>query len=293
MQTEPSRTRRATRRRPPSSGAAPDERALVEARPGGRKPRAPRTKSPNDGALALFSTISHDLRAPLAAITMGTSFVLRSSEPTEANARTTKVLSAMLRSCHQIERLIRNFSDLAAIQAGPALRLGPHDLGETLALAAAAAHEVAEARRVTVVITRPEIAMLVTCDRDRILRALGHLLENAIAASPEGGQVELVGSVEDGGRRVCVAVTDHGAGLPADLRRQLFDRRGRAREVAIAVRAGRGFGLAVARGMAAAHGGELRLRMGAAGQQPGATLTLVVPSAGPSPVAPPRSARHR
>src|SRR5947207_3240871 len=95
----------------------------------------------------LLASICHDLRAPLAAVTMGTNFVLQTTENDEAHGRQRRILEAMLRSCSQMERLVRTFADLSEIEARSlSLRVGDHDAREMLEIAANAANEAAKVR---------------------------------------------------------------------------------------------------------------------------------------------------
>ena len=217
----------------------------------------------------LLSAICHDLRAPLAAVTMGANFVLQTLDDDEADARPRKILEAMLRSCAQMERLVRNFADLSEIEGNAVyLRTGTHDAGEMLELAAEAATHAARARSLTVEVDRPPTNVHLTCDRDRMLRSLHHLIDNAIKHAPEASTITL--SVAERGDDVMFSVVDRGAGLSAQTRRNLFDRHWHAKR---ASRVGAGFGLAIARGFAQAHGGKLTVD-----SRPSlTTFSLVVP----------------
>ena len=109
-----------------------------------REEPAPQSSAQKQGRDPLLSAICHDLRAPLAAVTMGANFVLQTTQRDEAHARSVKILEAMLRSCTQMERLIRNFADLSEIESDTVtLRLGIHDAGEMAELAATAMAEAA------------------------------------------------------------------------------------------------------------------------------------------------------
>jgi signal transduction histidine kinase len=201
----------------------------------------------------LLSAICHDLRAPLAAVTMGANFVLQTTQRDDENARSVKILEAMLRSCSQMERLIRNFADLSEIEANSVtLRLGLHDAGEMLELAATASAETASARSVSIELRKPDEHVSFTCDRDRMLRSIGHVVENAVKIAPEGSTVTL--AVGPRGADVCFTVTDRGPGLTPQVRRNLYDRHWHAKR---ASRVGTGFGLAIARGFVLAHGGKV------------------------------------
>ena len=89
---------------------------------------------------------------------MGANFVLQTTQRDEAHARSVKILEAMLRSCTQMERLIRNFADLSEIESDTVtLRLGIHDAGEMAELAANAMAEAAHARSVTVDVHKADL----------------------------------------------------------------------------------------------------------------------------------------
>lgn len=203
----------------------------------------------------LLAAVCHDLRAPLAAVTMGANFVLQTTERDAANARSVKILEAMLRSCTQMERLIRNFGDLSAIEADTVeLRRGAHDVGAMLERAADDAKERGAAKSVKVEVTKPAAPIALACDHDRLVRALGHLLDNAIEAAPRESSVAL--SAVARGDSLAFTVVDRGEGPSEDVREHLFDRSWLTQR---AGRVGAAFGLAIARGFARAHGGDLAL----------------------------------
>jgi signal transduction histidine kinase len=219
----------------------------------------------------LLATICHDLRTPLAAVTMGATFILQATPDDGSNARERRILQAMLRSCAQMERLIRNFADLSEVERGAvALDLADHTAGEIADLAAGAASDSAVARQVTLDVAKPAGAITLRCDRVRVLRALGQLLENAVNASPSGSTVTIV--VEERGENVAFVVADKGPGLSLEVRENLFDRAWHAKR-------GKGaFGLAIVRGFAEAHGGELVV----GSPELGARMSLIMPKGGPT-----------
>ena len=234
---------------------------------------------------ALLAAICHDLRAPLAAVMMGANFVLQSTPPAEASNsnRSRRVLEAMLRSCKQMERLVRDFGDLAEIEGGGvALRYGVSAPAELLEVAAEAARTASNGRHVAIVVARHDgQAQLqpLRCDRERILRALSHLLSSAVRSAPDDSEVTL--DAEEDGACVRLRVTDHGPGLSAETLAHLYDRNWHA---ACAGRAGAGLGLAIARGFAVAHGGSIEVTT-----DPGTatTFSLLLPRERREPVTPP------
>lgn len=220
----------------------------------------------------LLSAVCHDLRAPLAAVTMGANFVLQTTADDEGSARQRRILEAMLRSCGQMERLVRNFADLSEIEGGAvALRVSSHDAGEMLELTAQAANEAASAKRITLVTEKPAERVVIVCDRDRVLRALGHLVDNAVRHAPGGSSIEL--TVDGDAKIASFTVTDHGEGISAELRPHIFDR---AFLVRRSNKVSTGFGLAIAKGFARAHGGDLAMVTDSAET----TFTLTLPCDG-------------
>ena len=251
---------------PTRAPAAPSDAAPLSSTP---------SSTPKRGRDPLLAAICHDLRAPLAAVTMGASFVLQTTQRDDANARSVKILEAMLRSCTQMERLIRNFADLSEIDGNAVtLRLGVHDAGEMLDLAAAAMGETARALSVTLEIIKPTVGVIMRGDRERLLRAIGHVLENAIKHAPAGSTVTLSVGLDDDTVSFCVV--DRGPGLTPQVRRNLFNRQWHAKR---ANRVGAGFGLAIARGFLLTHGGRLTVE-----SRPNekTTFTLSAPKDGPT-----------
>ena len=113
--------------------------------------------------------------------------------------------------------------------------------------------------------------MPVCVDVDRIIQVLTNLLGNALLATPAGGAVTVTVRA-DGGRAVA-AVTDTGVGFAADDRERIFERFYRAPNRQRRS-SGSGVGLTIARGLARAHGGDLRADSPGPGR--GATFTLTL-----------------
>jgi two-component system sensor histidine kinase BaeS len=125
----------------------------------------------------------------------------------------------------------------------------------------------------------PVTEVTVLADRDRLALALDALLENAIAHTGSGGEIEVSARRVDG--HVVLMVADSGTGIaPADLDR-IFQRFARANPQRSAEAGGFGLGLALVQAIATAHGGSVQVR---AAPGRGAAFEIILPL-GPAPAA--------
>jgi signal transduction histidine kinase len=118
----------------------------------------------------------------------------------------------------------------------------------------------------------------IPADRDRLAAALDALLENAIAHTDKGDRIELSARIQDG--QAIFAVADSGYGIPeADLDR-IFARFARASPHRSRQSGGFGLGLPIARAIAEAHHGTVRVR---SSPGHGSTFELAIPGTPPAP----------
>ncbi|HEX2508872.1 MAG TPA: ATP-binding protein [Miltoncostaeaceae bacterium] len=226
----------------------------------------------------LVANVSHELKTPIAAL-KGFLELLEGDGVSERHRR--EFLVAMSQETARLERLVEEQLQLARLDAGALpLQREPVDLGDL-------AREVVEPRvalaaREGVTLSAHAHAgepVEVDADPARVEQILLILLDNALRHTPAGGRVEVAVGREDG--QATVAVRDTGEGIPPESQAFVFDRFYRGD----ASREGRsaGLGLAIARGLAAAHQGSIGLES-AVGE--GSTFTLRLPARPPGPPAP-------
>ncbi len=197
----------------------------------------------------VLAVVSHDLRGPLHAISLATEAL-----KDEISGPATRYLGAIERASARAERLITDLLEASAIENG-ALQLtrAPIDAGAILRQAAAEHELLAKETGGRIVAHIPDEPVLVQADRDRVLQVLGNLIGNSLKHA-KGAPIEI--SVERKDAEAVVAVQDHGPGIPQTELPHIFDRywSGRTKK------GGAGLGLAIAKGIVSAHGGNIAVQ---------------------------------
>jgi two-component system sensor histidine kinase KdpD len=220
---------------------------------------------------ALLTSISHDLKTPLAAI-LGAASTLRDLDADLSAPDKTELVGTVIEEAQRLNRFIANLLDMTRLEAG-AVRpnLAPADVGEIVGSALARGAAILAGHHVEADLA-PDLP---TLPLDAVLfeQVLFNLLDNA-AKYAEAGTTIRVEARRDGGA-VVLRILDEGPGIPTGELEQVFDKFYRARK-ADAVRAGTGLGLAISRGFVEAMGGTI----GATNRtdRSGAVFTITLPA---------------
>ncbi len=220
---------------------------------------------------SLLSSVSHDLRTPLAVMTGAASTLLDDA----VDASTRRELSeTILQEAQRLNRLVRNLLDMTRLEAG-AVRVKKEwqPLEEVVGSALNRLEEALAGREVTTDLARD--LPLVPLDAVLIEQVLVNLLENALKYTPPGSPLEIRARTRPGGVEVIVA--DRGPGIPPGEEQRIFDKFYR---VGGAQSGGVGLGLAICRGIIMAHGGQLFVENRAGG---GAEFRFQLPVDGEPP----------
>lgn len=195
----------------------------------------------------MTADVAHDLRTPLTTV-LATLEAMRDGALPATPAR----LAAAHAEADRLGRLVGDLHTLALADAHEVpVSLGqvrPADILRRLALT----HEVTATRMGLTLVVRDTSSPAVRADPDRLVQALGNLLQNAIRHTPEGGRITLESVSRGGG--VAFVVTDTGIGIPPDLLARAFERSVRG-DVARSGE-GSGLGLAIVRALAEVMGGR-------------------------------------
>jgi len=247
--------------------------ALDRARLDARARLAQLDAETNQLRAAMFSSVTHDLRTPLASIKAGVTSLLDGSV-THGPDQQRELLQTVLEETDRLNRLVGNIMDLARIRAGALTpRRTPSAIDEIVEATVARLRTLFTAVDLQLFVAPdvPEAAV----DPVQIDQVVTNVLENAAKHSPPGGEVRVhvAGSGVDGsGHAVRVRVSDQGPGIPLDEREKVFEPFYRGEEAP--ERAGSGLGLAISRAIVLAHDGRIWVEETAGG---GAAVVFEIP----------------
>lgn len=202
----------------------------------------------NRARAALFSSVTHDLRTPLASITASVTGLM-SGDAQFTDADRHELLATILHEAERLNRMVGNLMDLSRMRAGVFL--------PTMSLAGVDEVVAAVVGRLDPLIGDHELAVRmpddmpdVRMDVVQIDQALTNLIENAARFAPEGTPIEVAVAARDG--VVEFRISDHGPGIPQVERERVFEPfvRGTGSP-------GAGLGLAISKAVVEAHGGRI------------------------------------
>ena len=219
----------------------------------------------------LLSTVSHDLRTPLASITGAASSIAQ-----DTGKLTAETIRDLGRSIHQeanrLSRIVTNLLDVTSLESGMVkLNDQPYYIEEVIG--AALTHQEAKLAHHQVTTQAEPSLPMVLADGVFVEQVITNLLENSVKYTPAGSTIAISASLKNG--MVQVSVADNGPGIPAGDEHKIFDKffttaHHKAQK-------GTGLGLAICQGVIKAHGGEIWAENAPQG---GAIFRFTLPVAG-------------
>ncbi len=219
---------------------------------------------------ALLSSISHDLRTPLAAV-LGALTSLRRDEAIADPEARAELLDTAQEETERLSRFVGNLLDITRLEAGALeVKRDPVDLAEIVGSALRRARKLLAGRKVEIDLA--EDLPMVRLDFVLFEHVLFNLLDNAAKYSPPTSTVGI--RAMRSGDAIALQIADEGSGIPAEDLDRVFDKFYRLK-ASDRQRAGTGLGLAVCRGFVEAQGGTIAAsnRQG----RPGAVFTITLP----------------
>jgi two-component system, OmpR family, sensor histidine kinase KdpD len=225
--------------------------ALDRARLDARARNAQLDAETNQLRAAMFSSVTHDLRTPLASIKAGVTSLLDTAVQHDP-AQERELLTTILEETDRLNRLVGNLLDLARIRAGaltPSRQPGAMDEIVEVVLARMRSRLAGHVVTADLPPSLPDVSV----DPVQLDQVLTNLLENAGRHAPRGSEIRvsvlwLHGAVQ-------VRVSDEGPGIPLEERDRVFEAFDRGSS--IPETPGSGLGLAIAKAVVVAHGGRI------------------------------------
>ena len=226
---------------------------------------------------AMTADIAHELRNPLAVQRANLEALQDGIYPL-----TSENLNPVLEQNYLLNRLVEDLRTLALVDSGQlALECTPTDLSVLASRVVNRHRPQADARSVSLNVSASELVPLILLDPGRMEQILGNLLSNALRYTPEGGQIDIETTYPTKGTTkpndidtVRLTVHDTGPGIPPEALPHLFDRFFRGDRARCRDEGSTGLGLAIARQLVQAHGGDLTAHNHPLG---GAVFTVTLP----------------
>ncbi|MFD1626308.1 sensor histidine kinase [Azospirillum griseum] len=223
---------------------------------------------------ALLTSISHDLRTPLASI-LGSATSLKSYGPMLDEESRLELAATIQEEAERLNRFIANLLDMTRLESGAIRpRADAVDLADVVGSALERVGRILAGHRVAMELA-PGLPM-VAIDAVLVEQALFNLLDNAGKYAPAGSRITVRAKAEADGQRVRVEVLDEGDGVPPEDLERIFDPFYRV-QAQDRQRAGTGLGLAICRGFVEAMGGTITAANRT--DRKGAVFTLSLPAA--------------
>ncbi|MFT6293190.1 MAG: two-component system sensor histidine kinase BaeS [Ilumatobacter sp.] len=213
----------------------------------------------------MLSSISHDLRTPLAALRAAVEAIRDGVAPDPD-----RYLAGMERQVKALSSLVDDLQLHTRLISGTLeLNLAALDLTELADEAMETLRPLAEQRKIKLLLEAGE-RVTIDADGSQIARVVRNLLDNAIRHAPDDSVI-LVQVGQEGGRAI-LSVVDEGVGFPADFRERAFEPFTRADEARDTRTGTAGLGLSIAKGIVNAHNGTVGL-----GKGPGGRVSIDLP----------------
>lgn len=215
---------------------------------------------------SLLSTVSHDLRTPLASIT-GAASTLRSQDEKLPVETRHELLDGISEEAERLSRLVRNLLDMTRLQSGIELRLELCPVEEIVGAALQRMDAQLTGRKITT--TLPDTLPPVPVDDVLFGQVVGNLLENAVKYTPVDSEIEIL--AEAGDDLLTLEIRDRGPGFGEGEEHRIFEKFYRGKSEGVR---GAGLGLAICRAIVDAHHGSIHAFNRAGG---GAVFRICLP----------------
>ncbi len=201
------------------------------------------------------ANVSHELRTPVAVI-KGYGETLLDGALEESPERSRRFVEIIVSHAERLTNLINDILTLSKLEArDAALTLHPLDLCGTIRKAQMLMEDHARSKGIRIAAECPDGMPKVLADQGQLEQVLLNLLDNAIKYTPDGGDVAIEISTNQG--RLQISVSDTGIGIPSKDLPRIFERFYRVDEGRSREQGGTGLGLSIVKHIVQLHGGEI------------------------------------
>ena len=219
----------------------------------------------------LLTSISHDLRTPLASIIGSITTLKTLKEPLDPQVKD-ELVTTIQEEAERLNRFVGNLLDMSRLESGALpIKRQVLDVGELVETALRRAARLVSHHRVEVAV-EADLPMI-SGDATLLEQALFNLIDNAAKYAPAGSLIRV--SARRSGDQLQLEVSDEGPGIPPDHLERIFDKFHRVAADGDKRPPGTGLGLAICRGFVEALGGTLLAANRA--DRRGAVFTITLP----------------
>ncbi len=218
-----------------------------------------------------LATLAHELRNPLAPISMG--LMILSTAPSDSPAAR-QAIGTMERQLRHLVRLVDDLLEISRINSGKVeIRFAPVDLGLVIEQAIDASRPLIDAASHTLHVSVPAEPIRVNGDLVRLCQIVINLLNNAARYTSRNGRIEIALTRTEGD--AIIRVTDNGIGIERANLEAIFTMYAQLTPSLDVIPGGLGIGLPLVRSLAALHGGSVTVQSEGLGM--GSTFMLRLP----------------
>ncbi|MBP2031284.1 signal transduction histidine kinase [Methanohalophilus levihalophilus] len=200
-----------------------------------------------------LSMVSHELKTPLTAMRTSSEFLKEGKCDSETQD---EMLDLIIRNIDRQSRMVDDLLDISRIESEKmTFKEEKVDIAEAIHNAMEVVRSKAEKKKIHLEIDDMDLPAART-DKDKLIRTLVNLLDNAIKFTPYNGEaIQISGKTEDDFLRLTVA--DKGTGFPAEEIEKIFDKFYQIDSTATRKAGGTGLGLAIIKGIVEGQGGRI------------------------------------
>ncbi|HEY0156207.1 MAG TPA: ATP-binding protein [Thermoanaerobaculia bacterium] len=221
-----------------------------------------------------LAMLSHELRNPLAAITLAV-------DSLGDDTRITNEHSILVRQTRHLAKLVDDLLDIARVTTGKiSLHFAAVDLGDVVEHCVETSRARADARQLKVTVQSAVEKAVVRADPVRLEQVVNNLLSNAIKYTPPGGEIEIY--VESDGDDAVLRVRDSGKGIAPEMLTRIFDMFMQGETTIDRTEGGMGVGLTLVKKLVHLHRGTVRAY--SRGRGSGSEFVVRLPLTAPQPV---------